>query len=392
MDKITEGLYEEVINKKIDKIIEENKNEYDIDKEKIDKEEAAKIFSDYLTNVIKTGLNNIKDDTKKKENSFQRQIKLINSIVQIIVDETENDDLKDYFVKDLGEQLFSVYKKKNNLDSVRKQSKKKNAIRPETSISQSSLFTGALKEPNMLSEFKKEIVSSNRIDLLVSFIRWSGLIVIIDELRDFTENGGHLRVITTSYMGATEAKAVQEIANLPNTEIKISYDTKMTRLHAKSYIFHRDTGFTTAYVGSSNISKAALTSGLEWNVKLTKKELPETIEKIEATFETYWNSSEFEYYDKEKNSLKKLKDAIVSEKKNDKYLKNRENRYLLDIRPYSYQQEVLDRLEAEREVRGNYKNLVVAATGERVIIVMGAIYVIKSRVSGTLNKYISCIA
>ncbi|WP_304206665.1 DEAD/DEAH box helicase [Peptostreptococcus russellii] len=363
MDKITEGLYEEVINKKIDKIIEENKNEYDIDKEKIDKEEAAKIFSDYLTNVIKTGLNNIKDDTKKKENSFQRQIKLINSIVQIIVDETENDDLKDYFVKDLGEQLFSVYKKKNNLDSVRKQSKKKNAIRPETSISQSSLFTGALKEPNMLSEFKKEIVSSNRIDLLVSFIRWSGLIVIIDELRDFTENGGHLRVITTSYMGATEAKAVQEIANLPNTEIKISYDTKMTRLHAKSYIFHRDTGFTTAYVGSSNISKAALTSGLEWNVKLTKKELPETIEKIEATFETYWNSSEFEYYDKEKNSLKKLKDAIVSEKKNDKYLKNRENRYLLDIRPYSYQQEVLDRLEAEREVRGNYKNLVVAATG-----------------------------
>lgn len=117
MDKITEGLYEEVINKKIDKIIEENKNEYDIDKEKIDKEEAAKIFSDYLTNVIKMGLNNIKDDTKKKENSFQRQIKLINSIVQIIVDETENDDLKDYFVKDLGEQLFSVYKKKNNLDS-----------------------------------------------------------------------------------------------------------------------------------------------------------------------------------------------------------------------------------------------------------------------------------
>ncbi|WP_317316632.1 hypothetical protein [Peptostreptococcus russellii] len=50
MDKITEGLYEEVINKKIDKIIEENKNEYDIDKEKIDKEEAAKIFSELWSN------------------------------------------------------------------------------------------------------------------------------------------------------------------------------------------------------------------------------------------------------------------------------------------------------------------------------------------------------
>ena len=124
------------------------------------------------------------------------------------------------------------------------------------------------------------------------------------------------------------------------------------------YVFYRDTGFTTAYVGSSNLSNAAISSGLEWNVKVTRKDLPETIDKIAATFESYWNSFEFEYYNEDQKE--RLARALKAEKYFDS---NNDELYTMDIQPYSYQQEILDKLEAERTVRGYTRNLVVAATG-----------------------------
>ena len=129
-------------------------------------------------------------------------------------------------------------------------------------------------------------------------------------------------------------------------------------LHAETYVFYRNTGFTTAYVGSSNLSNAAISSGLEWNVKVTAKDLPETIQKIDATFESYWNSSEFDLYTEMQK--KRLTQALRAEKYMDG--KN-DDHYVFEIAPYPYQQEILDRLDAERKVRGFYRNLVVAATG-----------------------------
>ena len=91
---------------------------------------------------------------------------------------------------------------------------------------------------------------------------------------------------------------------------------------------------------------------------MTKRDLPETIDKITATFEYYWNDREFEYYDE--GQKERLARALKAEKYFDT---NNAEVYTMDITPYSYQQEILDKLEAERKVRSYTRNLVVAATG-----------------------------
>lgn len=284
------GLYEQVINNALNSELAE------IPEARkaivpIDKAEASKVLAQYLADVVQKGLDNVVDNG----GDISAQIALTNQIVGLIQNTTKEADFAAMGVAQRAEQLLALLRETDTRLATGKTAS--DVERPETSIAQSSLFTGAVHEPQMFTELKKEIVSADHIDMLVSFIKWSGLRLLIDELHEFTANGGQLRVITTSYMGATDVKAIEELRKLPNTKIKVSYNTKMTRLHAKAYVFYRATGFTTAYVGSSNISNAALTSGLEWNTKVTKRDLPETIDKIAATFEYYWNDREFEYYD-----------------------------------------------------------------------------------------------
>ena len=345
------GLYEQVINNALTSELAEIPEACKA-VAPIDKAEASKVLAQYLADVVQKGLDNVLDNG----GDLSAQIALTNQIVSLIQNTTKEADFAALGVDQRAEQLLALLREADPRLAVGRTAA--DLSRPETSIAQSSLFTGAIHEPQMYTELKKEIVSADRIDMLVSFIKWSGLRLLMDELREFTQNGGELRIITTSYMGATDVKAIEELRQLPNTKIKVSYDTKRTRLHAKTYVFYRNTGFTTAYVGSSNLSNAAISSGLEWNVKVTKKDLPETIDKIAATFESYWNSNEFEYYSEDQKE--RLARALNAEKY---FGSNNTEVYTMDITPYSYQQEILDKLEAERKVRGYNRNLVVAATG-----------------------------
>ena len=345
--KLKEGIYEQVISNKIHEEIKNRENEINIHKEEIEKEEAKIVLSKYLQEVTKKSLNLMKNK------DLNKQIELCNQIINYLSTQVEDEEIKENNIHKNGEILLSIEEKLN------KSKIKNNNIRPITPISQSYLFTNSNNEPDLINELKREIASSDSIDILVSFIRWSGLRLIKDELIEHTKTK-KLRIIITSYMGASEFRAIKFLSQLPNTEIKISYDTQRTRLHAKSYMFNRNTGFTTAYIGSSNISKDAMTTGLEWNMKVSEKDSKNIVDKFKATFESYFNDEEFKTFteaDEEKLKIE-LKKARVNDYKSDK-----DEIANIDVRPYHYQQEILDTLNVEREVLGHNKNLVVAATG-----------------------------
>ena len=355
--KLKEGLYEQIINKEIQQQLNNLEQEkFIIDKDKIDKEEAKAILSQYISQIIRKSLNYIRDKEKEDSEKLIKQIEACNDIINILSKVSNEEEIKKYEIDKNGEMLTALYSKVNNKRALNS----KKATRPVTPLSQSSLFTGSGQEPNMLGELNKEILSCDSIDLLVSFVKWSGIRCIIESLKEATiNNNKKLRIITTSYMGATDVKAIEELSKLPNTEIKISYDTDRTRLHAKAYMFKRETGFTTAYIGSSNLSNAALTSGLEWNLKITEQDSFDIIKKFEATFESYWNDSEFVSYNGTEEDKRRLQISLRKEQKDS----NNDLNFTFDIRPYAYQKEILEKLQVERKIFNKNRNLVIAATG-----------------------------
>lgn len=345
--KLVKGLYEQVINYGIKREIKSNGELLAFDDGKIDVASANKVLSDYMRKVLRQAFSYIGHSDHE---ALLNKIEICNKIIELLSTETQDTDLLELSVHDEAKMLYEVFAKMNNPKTITA----KKSLRPLTPLVESSLFTGGQHEPKLYLELKKEIATANTVDILVSFIKWSGLKLIYEELIELTKEC-QLRVITTSYMGATELSAVQKLASLPNTQVKISYDTKRTRLHAKSYLFNRDTGFSTAYIGSSNMSNVAMSNGLEWNVKISEYDSIDMIRTIRGTFETYWQSTDFEDFE-----FEKLKVSLLKENTRDCL---GGNEYFFQIKPYPYQQDILDRLWAQRNIHGRYRNLVVAATG-----------------------------
>ncbi len=174
-------------------------------------------------------------------------------------------------------------------------------------------------------------------------------------------------------MGASDPEAVEWLAKQPGFTIKVSYDTSRTRLHAKAYHFQRKTGFSSAYIGSANMSHAAMTSGLEWTMKVTSQDMPHILDRFGAEFESYWSSDEFALYTQGET---RLKEAIQSFKLKDK--NDAGTRFFADIKPYSFQERILESLQVSRQ-NGFQRNLVVAATGTGKTVIAALDYAQNSK-------------
>ena len=339
---LKQGIYEHIINQETDRKMQEaERSGLVCMQQPIDGAESPQMLANYLANAIRQKL----EDTEEQ----QDRVNLIN---RIMIDAGLLDDKQIVKPADL---LAEVITKQQS--ALQNQSNTQ-TIRPISGFRVSNLFTGGSSALSLGEEIRREIASADEICFIVSFLKVSGVRILLDDLKRFcSREGTRLRIITTTYCGATQAKAIEQLAALPNTEIRISYNTDIERLHAKSYIFVRNSGMNTAYIGSSNLSKSAQTEGLEWNMRVTSVENPHIIKTALATFEMYWNSPNFEDFrigGIEKFNKEIHRNIFHSETSNFVY-----QRYTL----LPHQKQILDKLRVEREDRGNFKNLIVAATG-----------------------------
>lgn len=244
-------------------------------------------------------------------------------------------------------------------------------VRPSTPLTDVALLTNAHGDPSLGSEIKAELDTCDTVDLVCAFVKWHGMRTLEEQFTRLRERGVPFRVVTTTYLGGTDQVALDRLARDYGAQIRVQYDPRRTRLHAKGWLFRRRTGFDTAYVGSSNLTVSALVDGAEWNVRLSTATRT-LLDKVAATFETYWHSDEYAPYDPDDDrDRERLARALrlggggtptsllVSG---------------LDVRPYPHQQGILDALDAERTLHDRHKNLVVAATGTGKTVVAALDY------------------
>ena len=339
--KLIEGTYENLITDGLKReMLTSSEKGLICKQEDIDGAESPNMLTEHLSRIIR---NRLSDENLTTE----ERAAFANRLIDFLGEEKEEK------VVDGKQMLAAVVSRQ---EEARLKATNSTLVRPLTGFRVSNLFTGGQSHVSLSSEIERDIESADSICMIVSFLKLSGVNLIYDHLKRFCSNPQHrLRIITTTYCGVTDAKAVERLASLPNTEIRISYNTQIERLHAKSYIFERNSGFSTAYIGSSNLSKSAQTDGLEWNIRVTNVENPHIINAALATFDIYWNSHNFE--DFREGGIEKLYKELQ---------KVREPKLATDVlAKYTilpHQKQILDKLAVIRE-GGVRRNLIVAATG-----------------------------
>ena len=352
-EKMSPGAYDQLITQEVASRLEGLPAERVL-REVLEDEEAPQVLARHLQFLIRRAIASVseKDDRLAK---IRMSNQIVNAIAALSDGVVGDDDL----IAENDEPMLWAIDRESKVESYES---------PAIRLSDSALLVNGRNQPSIGHELNKELTSADDVDLLCSFVMNTGLNVLEKNLASVVTRGGKVRVLTTTYMGATQKKALDRLVKL-GAEVRVSYDGTTTRLHAKSWLLRRNSGATTAYVGSSNLSKAAMIDGIEWNVRLSAREQSHIIDTIGATFENYWNDSEFEKYDPEtdgdrltialQQAGKPASEAITLQFAN------------IEVSPRQYQQEVLDQLQSEREIHGHWNNLVVMATGTGKTIVAG---------------------
>lgn len=339
---LPEGLYESVITPRLQKRLDATSGSRRI--VDLDPTLAPEILGRHIGDAVCRHLESV--DHEKRLEVVERFLDVLDS---------DGDDLAG------GSVLQSIYS-----------AGRTEPRRPSTPLSEGALLTNARDEPGLGNELALEMESADEVDLLCAFVKFTGVTVLAPQFDLLAERGITPRVLTTTYMGATDRRALDVLVKDYGAQVKVRFEKASTRLHAKAWLFRRHSGFDTAYVGSSNLSRSALVDGLEWNVRLSSVVHAAQIAKFRTIFDSYWNLADFELYDPERDT-EKLDRALeeAGGRKSNSVLVTLSG---LEVRPFGHQQMMLDALATEREVFDHHRNLLVAATGTGKTVVAALDY------------------
>lgn len=335
MERLPEGLYERLLDEELRGQLEGHPELKPVLR-KLDDESAPHAYAQFLGQLLHQALRIV---------DAERRLPLLNRLIELISATDGLDYLARKKLLETGKPILSELGKGSHPRP-----------RPATPLATSALLTGLGHDPPLEHELRAEMATADGVDILVSFIKWSGLRLLMPAFELLADRKIPVRLISTSYMGASDPTALEWLSQQPNVTVRVSYDTGGTRLHAKAYHFRRDSGYSTAYIGSANMSHSAMTQGLEWTVKVTAQDMGHILERFEAEFAAYWESDEFEPYTPE--DFPRFRRAIAVHKERARGGAT----FFAEITPRPFQLRILEALAAARQ-RGSFRNLVVAATG-----------------------------
>lgn len=213
-------------------------------------------------------------------------------------------------------------------------------------------------------QLKMSMAEAEAVDIIVSFLMESGVRMLLKNMKRALNRGVRIRILTGNYLGITQPSALYLIKQELGERVDLRlYNEKSRSFHPKSYIFHYDSS-NEIYIGSSNISRSALTSGIEWNYKFSDRQDKENYELFYETFEDLFFNHSIIIDDEELKRYSKAwkKPAVSKDLAQYDMIEENNEKVKMLFQPRGAQIEALYALEESRR-EGATKGLIYAATG-----------------------------
>ena len=178
-ERLPSGLYEALMDAQLARLVAALPDTLKADTKRLDPAESPMVLARYVASVLQEKLSGVHGEDK-----IAAQITLCNALLQVLHGEDSPLKAPDQCISDQAERLMAVVAR--NAATPVAASAPPAPVRPETPLSASSLFTGTRVDPSLVSQLRKEIGTADQIDILCSFIKWSGVRILAEDLRAFT--------------------------------------------------------------------------------------------------------------------------------------------------------------------------------------------------------------